>query len=218
MNGPRIPLERAHPDAPGFRMPFSFVLRRGIIPWIRYKPSPGRSALKWRYAYVRRYARNKDVLDVPCGMGWGTSLITRARSVVAIDKCEEAIREAQKRYPSAARFMVGDMQELSVASSSFDVVSCLEGIEHVTESVAIAFLREVRRVLRDSGTLILSSPFVPGGTHSGNPHHLREYQPHELRALIADHFTIEEESFRAYGSVTILLVRAVTRRRGISNE
>ena len=113
--------ERAHPDDPCFRDQVSLRLRRGIIPWIEVKRSPYRAAFFWRYKWVSDYSAGKDVLDVPCGMGWGTSQIRRAKSLVGLDLSEGAIQEANRRYGTLARFRCGDMTRLDFAESSFDV-------------------------------------------------------------------------------------------------
>jgi len=47
---------------------------------------------------------------------------------------------------------------LPFSSRSFDGVACIEGIEHVENSFSL--LREIRRILKPGGTLILSTPNV----------------------------------------------------------
>ncbi len=162
--------ERAHPDDSGFQDKWDFCLRRGFLPWIRVKRNPYRKAFMWRYKWVSKNCRNKEVLDVPCGMGWGTSLIRGAKSVVGVDINAEAISEAKQRYEGrVAEFKLGDLGNLEFPSSSFDVVSCLEGIEHVPAEIGEKFIQESKRVLRPEGVLLLSSPYCRTMAHSGNP-------------------------------------------------
>jgi 2-polyprenyl-3-methyl-5-hydroxy-6-metoxy-1,4-benzoquinol methylase len=162
--------ERAHPDDSGFQDKWDFCLRRGFLPWIRVKRNPYRKAFMWRYKWVSKNCRNKEVLDVPCGMGWGTSLIRGAKSVVGVDINAEAISEAKQRYEGrVAEFKLGDLGNLEFPSSSFDVVSCLEGIEHVPVEIGEKFIQESKRVLRPEGVLLLSSPYCRTMAHSGNP-------------------------------------------------
>ena len=58
-------------------------------------------------------------------------------------------------------------------------------IEHVAEPERV--LDELRRVLRPSGLLVISTPnrdvFTPG-----NPHHLHELTPDELREALGSRF------------------------------
>jgi SAM-dependent methyltransferase len=51
-----------------------------------------------------------------------------------------------------------DAARLPVRSSAFDVVVCLEVLEYVSEPLTA--LTEIRRLLRPSGTLLLSTPFM----------------------------------------------------------
>lgn len=144
---------------------------------------------------------------MPCGMGWGTSLIRAARSRTGVDLSEEAVLEANHRYGALARFKSGDMGHLDFEEASFDVVSCLEGIEHVPIETARAFLYECSRVLRSQGILLLSSPYCRTKCHSGNPYHLKEYRPDEITALLSQQFTIEDTVSRDVDIMTVLYLR-----------
>lgn len=206
--------ERAHPDLLGFQTKWRMVLRRGYIPWIRIERSPYGKELFWRYKWVNHFCRNRDVLDIPCGMGWGTSLLKNCRRVVGVDIDREAIREARERYGKAAEFQVGNMAELDFAANSFDVVLCLEGIEHVTPGVAEAFIPQVRRVLRKEGMFFISSPCTKTGKHSGNPYHIKEYKPIELRTLLGSHFDIIDEVSREVDNLAITYFQARPRHHG----
>ncbi|MEZ4681894.1 MAG: class I SAM-dependent methyltransferase [Caldilineaceae bacterium] len=119
--------------------------------------------------------------------GLGTSLLTGCRSVTGVDISEDAIIEAQQRYGKGIRFIVGSMAQLEFDNNSFDIIACLEGIEHVSFDIAYQFLQESARVLRADGQLFISSPYCRTGEHSGNPYHLKEYQPDELTKLLRTH-------------------------------
>jgi SAM-dependent methyltransferase len=199
--------ERAHPDDPCFRDKVSFRLRCGILPWIQIERNPYRAAFFWRYEWVSDYCAGKDVLDVPCGMGWGTSQIRGAKSLVGLDISDDAIREANWRYGNAVRFQCGDMARLDFPTSSFDLVSCLEGIEHVSPEIGRRFLEASERILRPGGLLLLSSPYCRRAEHSGNPYHVHEYQPEEIRALLSERFAIENVITRDVDLMKVLYIR-----------
>jgi 2-polyprenyl-3-methyl-5-hydroxy-6-metoxy-1,4-benzoquinol methylase len=203
--------ERVHPDDPCFHDKVRFRLRRCLIPWIEVKRNPYRAAFFWRYRWVSEHCGGKDVLDVPCGMGWGTSQIRGFRSLSGVDLSDEAIREANHRYGTWAHFQCGDMAKLDFADSSFDVVSCLEGIEHVPVEIGRRFLKESERILRRDGLLLLSSPYCRTMEHSGNPYHVHEYQPEEIEAMLCELFTIENVITRDVDIMTVLYIRC--RRR-----
>jgi ubiquinone/menaquinone biosynthesis C-methylase UbiE len=201
--------ERAHPDDPNFHDRWEFRLRRGIVPWFRKHRNPYRSAFLWRYRWANQHCGDKDVLDVPCGMGWGSSLITGARSLTGVDLSPDAITEANGRYGHKGKFLVGDMSKLEFPDASFDVICCLEGIEHVPVEVGQSFLRESSRIVRQEGTLLMSSPYCRTKPHSGNPFHIHEYQPEEIKGAIRKYFFLDDVITRDVGDLTVLYMRCV---------
>lgn len=195
--------ERAHPDNPGFRNRYRFHLKAGLIPWVSLRRSPYREAFYYRYAWAAKYCRRRDVLDIPCGMGWGTSLLTGCRKVVGVDIAVVAIKEARDRYGNRATFLVGDMSDIPARNNSFDVITCLEGIEHVSQERGERFLEQSVRVLRNDGLLLISSPHCRTGGHTGNPFHMREYKPDELKALIGQYYAIIDVKQRAVDNLVV---------------
>lgn len=146
-----------------------------------------------RYAYAARYAAGKDVLDVACGTGWGSTHWKGARSVTGFDRCLPALRDG-RTYGFAVRYVCAEMERLPFAASSFDVVACLEAIEHVAPGAAAGHLAEAARVLRKGGVLVVSTPLRSAGRHSGNPWHLFEYTREELLSLLDPRFEMEDAS------------------------
>jgi 2-polyprenyl-3-methyl-5-hydroxy-6-metoxy-1,4-benzoquinol methylase len=108
-------------------------------------------------------------------------------------------------------FQCGDMGRLEFADASFDVICCLEGIEHVPPEIGRRFLKESERILRRDGLLLLSSPYCRTMEHSGNPYHVHEYQPEEIEAMLCELFTIENVITRDVDIMTVLYIRC--RRR-----
>ncbi|MFV0377204.1 MAG: class I SAM-dependent methyltransferase [Mangrovibacterium sp.] len=198
--------ERANPKQ--FKM-FKKTRLLGFIPF--FVLNPYRKAVFWRYQFANGFCAGKRVLDVPCGMGWGTSLLKSASERYGIDISEEAIRDANACYPGAATFAVGDMTKLDFVDNFFDVVICLEGIEHVPETVGDQFYQECKRVLKPSGKLVLSSPYPIVGEHSGNPYHIKEYKAEEIRTKLRENqFSILQEESRKVDNliVTIFVAQA----------
>jgi SAM-dependent methyltransferase len=144
-----------------------------------------------RYEIARRFAEGRDVLDVACGEGYGSSYLAQvASSVVGVDSDAETVRHAASRYTAMnLRFRAGDATQLPLADDSFDLVVSFETIEHLVEHEKM--LDEIRRVLRDDGQLIISSPNklvysdLPGYR---NPYHLRELYFDEFRDLLLRYF------------------------------
>jgi ubiquinone/menaquinone biosynthesis C-methylase UbiE len=205
--------ERAHPEDPSFRNRWVWRRWARVMPVPQLVRSPFGSELRWRYKWASRYCRGKRVLDVPCGMGWGSSMIHRSAFLVGMDVDLAAVAEASMRYPQIGKFLGADMARLPFRSATFDVVTCLEGIEHVPEDAAVSFLAEAARVLAPAGLLLLSSPHATAGRHSGNPYHVREYTPEELSELLAPRFTVQDIIQRQVHNVTVSYVSATARGR-----
>jgi len=102
--------------------------------------------------------RGKDVLEVGCGCGGGSSFLMKhhfPRSYSAIDHAEEAIEFCQQRHSvSGLSFFCGKAESLPFEKDSFDVVISVES-SHGYGSLD-HFLKEVFRVLRANGQLLLT--------------------------------------------------------------
>lgn len=157
----------------------------------RFVPGPRRGELiesehLARYWWASGLVAGRRVLDAGSGVGYGTALLARAGAVdaVGVDVSPEAVAAAAEAHP-APSFAVGDICALPFEGGSFDVVVCFEVIEHVErQDEAIA---ELARVVAHDGVLAISSP-NRGVYPEGNPHHLHEFTPDELRAALAPHF------------------------------
>ena len=147
-----------------------------------------------RYDFSATYVEGKRVLDVACGVGYGSAHIAKfAAEVVGVDLDEEAITYARQRYggPPNFSFMRGDATKFDFAGASFDVVCSFETIEHIPG--VEAYLREVRRVLAPGGTYLVSTPAARQTTdHPKNPHHVQEWSPADFEKLLRRHFSTVE--------------------------
>src|SRR6185295_6157089 len=68
-------------------------------------------------------------------------------------------RAAERLRERGARAVGGDVGALPFADRSFDLVGAFDIVEHVEDDAAV--FRELGRVLRDGGTLLLSVPLHP---------------------------------------------------------
>ncbi len=103
-------------------------------------------------------ARGKRVLDAGCGDGrkYGQSLARLAAEYVGVDISGAAVAAAQARGLKATQ--VDDLARLPLADASFDVVTCVEVLEHLVFPLVAA--RELHRVLKVGGVLIATVPNI----------------------------------------------------------
>ena len=146
-----------------------------------------------RYVWATQFAPGKVILDAGCGSGYGANYLLNwgAQRVIGGDVSAEAIEYATKHYQKdGLDFRLLDVQNLPFSDRYFDVIVSFETIEHLPR--IDDFLSECRRVLKDDGTFICSTPnkrtASPDSKEPKARYHVRELYPEELTALLAKHF------------------------------
>src|SRR5215468_3277081 len=131
--------------------------------------------------------RGAAILDAPCGRGdLALALRDDGHRVSGVDL------DATAAAVLGERFRVADLSRpLPWPDAAFDLALSVEGIEHL--DARHAFLRELARVLRPGGTLILTTPntvairsrvrFFYSGFFHKDPRPLREAAPHPLHHI-----------------------------------
>ena len=141
------------------------------------------------------------VLDAGSGEGYGVARLATPwpdAGVVGLDYDDDAVRHAQRTYGSPqTTFVRGPLTAIPLADKGFDVIVCLQVIEHIWKPREL--LGELARVGRPSATVVISTPnrltFSPGlgrRERPANLFHNREYDALELAGLVGE--TLEVES------------------------
>lgn len=100
-----------------------------------------------------RIQTGQSVLEVGAGAGNFLRHFESAASVlVAVDVVEGMLDVARREHP-AIRPVLADGRKLPFASRSFDLVTSAQALHHVREPMP--FLQEMRRVVRDSGSVLI---------------------------------------------------------------
>jgi ubiquinone/menaquinone biosynthesis C-methylase UbiE len=107
------------------------------------------------------------VLDVGCGTGYLTRLIapltTPGGQVTGLDASAPMIGYARDRAPQACSYVVGEGEDLPMPDGSFDVVISSFAVHHIAAPARAAAVREMFRVLRPGGRLLIAEFRAPQG-------------------------------------------------------
>jgi SAM-dependent methyltransferase len=97
-----------------------------------------------------------DLFDEAVAEGLHPLLASRARLVVAIDLSAEIVRAATERHPSL-HAITADVRCLPFPDGVFDVIVSTSTLDHFSSRrELVTALRELRRVLRPGGELLLT--------------------------------------------------------------
>ena len=162
--------------------------------------------------------RRPRILDVGCGTGANLLMLSQYGDAEGVDISNDALAFCRERGLDQVKLGAGE--QLPYDDGTFDLVTAFDVVEHMDDD--LAGLREMRRVLRPGGRVLL---FVPAfmflwGVQDDVSNHRRRYRMPELtRVLEQAGFEIERTT---YANITfflpILLVRQLMRVTGIKAE
>ncbi|MEN3330448.1 MAG: hypothetical protein V7638_5255 [Acidobacteriota bacterium] len=162
--------------------------------------------------------RRPRILDVGCGTGANLLMLSKFGDAEGVDVSVDALAFCRER--GLENVKLGAAERLPYEDGTFDLVTALDVVEHLDDD--LAGLREMRRVLRPGGRVLL---FVPTfmflwGLQDDVSNHRRRYRMPQLgRVLEQAGFAIERTT---YANITffmpILAMRKLMRLTGIKAE
>ncbi len=139
-----------------------------------------------RYVWAIPHVNGQRVVDLGCGTGYGSYLLSwAAESVTGVDRSEDALAYARSHYRDVTYELADLTDEAGLPEG--DVAVCFEVLEHLAEpqKVIVAALQAYPRVL-------FSFPNPMWGNSELNPHHLQDWPLRECR-----------RRFRAAGAASV---------------
>jgi SAM-dependent methyltransferase len=172
---------------------------------------------QWWYAGMRAISlallaphlapRKLAFLDAGCGTGVNLEHLGRLGSAFGVDISEDAIAFCCSRGVSVAR---GSVLELPVKSAAVDGVTSFDVLYHRWVSDDLAAVREMARVLRPGGLLLIRVPALKllWGAHDEEVHSRHRYTRGELEGLLAGAgMTLLRSSYANFFLFPLLLAR-----------
>lgn len=179
--------------------------RRGNVQKYRNR-NPLQRFLIWyfhrRVGQVVADSGARTILDVGCGEGYTVERLLEVDGDLAIQGVDHdlrAVRHARRKLPEIFWHM-GDIRRLPFASGSFELVLCLEVLEHLGDPLRA--VREVRRV--SSRHCLISVPNEPffmvcnllRGKNvpawGNDPEHVQQYTVAEFLGVMREFFEVEK--------------------------
>jgi 2-polyprenyl-3-methyl-5-hydroxy-6-metoxy-1,4-benzoquinol methylase len=143
------------------------------------------------------------ILDMGCGTGWLTSILSEFGEAVGVDLAPEA---ARKRHLHI-QFIEADITTWQPDLDRFDVVVSQEVIEHVHDQAGL--VGRMHRLLRPGGYLILTTPNARITSHGPEEWKRRfRHQP------VENHLTVTQLQHLVASSFNILRTRTVLLETG----
>lgn len=146
------------------------------------------------YHSVIPLCKGKKVLEVGCGSGYGSNLLSHvAAQVVSIDIDPIAIQWAESHYQSSnLAFKCASIHDTFVQAETFDVIVSFQVVEHVRPSELEPFMMRICNILNIDGVAYFTTPNRLNRHHilqkSQNPYHFTEYSPWSMRRKLRKYF------------------------------
>jgi SAM-dependent methyltransferase len=158
-SAPRTASEQDRPVTP--ELSEAFFDAHYVLTYAPLQPDDRSRVEALAAARLAGLAPGARVLDVPCGYGrHAVPLAREGYQVVGLDRSASQLDEARRRRGPAPgpRLIRGDYREIPLADGAFDgAVTLLSSLGYAGEDADRRVLREIRRVLRPGGRLVIET-------------------------------------------------------------
>lgn len=146
-----------------------------------------------RYKFISNFVKDKFVLDIACGSGNGSFIISdigKAEKVVRVDLDENAVKYGNIKYSkSNIERTVADATTFNNEEKLYCIVS-FETIEHIPNYMKLVENRYQN--LKDNGELYISIPLTPVTNKTPeNPYHIIEWNFFDFQKIFTTKFKNE---------------------------
>ncbi len=145
-----------------------------------------------KYIFASFFVRDKKVLDIACGSGFGSFMLAQeASEVLGLDLSPEAINHSNENYKKEnLKFIIGDAENNELPKDYFDIIVSFETIEHLKNPEK--FVEQLRQSVKKEGMIILATPnkkiVSPFNKEPIGKFHTFEFYKKDLEKMFKDKF------------------------------
>lgn len=110
--------------------------------------------------YYKSETGKFTILDLGCGRGWLTFLLSKYGDIIGIEPVKPVIKYAKKMFPKI-KFICGTTKDLIKDDKDFnkyDLIVSSEVIEHIPDGEKGNFIEDISKLLNEKGFLIITTP------------------------------------------------------------
>lgn len=159
--------------------------------------SPEDYITKDRIGFISRLVSNLNIklLDIGVGYGFLEKKLEKSNvSIFGIDVSPKSISRVKSLYKGS--FVVASIKAIPFKNNFFDVVCIPEVLEHLFTIESDLAMKEVDRVLKSDGKLIISVPLYDKVYPDHPSGHVRMYTPEKLfQELDKNGFTVLKKKY-----------------------
>jgi 2-polyprenyl-3-methyl-5-hydroxy-6-metoxy-1,4-benzoquinol methylase len=161
-------------------------------------------------ASLRRQLRGRSVLEIACGPGFWTGLMSDVVRSVAATDCNESTLNEARRKPldwSKVTLRIADAYELAHVPGDFDGAFAVDWLAHVPRSRLDDFLMRLHARLTPGSRVVFcdqsARPESMTGTYDADGNHLQErILPDGSRYRVIKNFFSDDELRARFGRYT----------------
>jgi ubiquinone/menaquinone biosynthesis C-methylase UbiE len=146
------------------------------------------------YKHAKTFAEGRSVLEIGCGTGYGSNYLKQFVSdITAIDVSRKCTTYCHIKYKKRElNFIQASGLDIPLKDNSVGAAVSFQVIEHIEPEKVRKYLSEIKRVLKNEGVFIVSTPnkklrLLPF-QKPRNPEHKKEYNYMEFKKTLSNVF------------------------------
>jgi 2-polyprenyl-3-methyl-5-hydroxy-6-metoxy-1,4-benzoquinol methylase len=144
---------------------------------------------QFAYRYAQQFATGKDILDVGCGTGYGSKILSEcANYVLGLDYDADAVDYCRANFNAPnIEFQQIDADKLEL-DREFDIAIAFQVIEHMHD--VEGFVDHLKNIVKQNGLILITTPNVQTFHQADgcNPFHFSEMSFEKFERLISKKF------------------------------